>query len=750
MNLSLLDPFQNDFPEVIEEYLDHRAAKCIAFNRRGTLLAAGCADGVCVIWDFDTRGVAKELPLPPLLLPPPHETTSPATADSPSSTPSAVPPPPPSLITSVAWSKCGRLLLAAYTAAGPSAHAHAHSPAQPHAPPSPHRVVLWDVAAGSPVTSVALPKPALHVRLHPSPSPSLALVCPMGAPPALLHLPSGKLRPLPTSPKADGAGGGAGKGGRGGGGEVGAGSLPWPAVFDKSGSLALVGAPSGHILVASVPDAALLAAIPGVPSPAGGSSGSTGWAAACIRQLALSRDGRFLLSNCTDRVLRVFSLATAALNGAEGSGAGGETRGAKQNWERGESGAGESEHSERGGRRAGGSKAGGGWPSADEVVARGKQRAVVAVTCVKEYQDAVNRVHWRSACFSGDGEFVVGGVAARGEHKIHIWNRAFGQLVRILEGPKEALADLVWHPTRKVMASLSGGGSIYLWAQDYRESWSAFAPDFRELEENEEYVEREDEFDAWPDPGLGPPARHSAGEEGGGWEEVDIERVERVAAYSDSDDSSDALLFLPTHPLPTPPPPTAAAAPAANAAAEDAEEEQGQGGRARNREGGSDGEESGSEGEEGEGQGSGGAGADSDSGLCQEGCTFRMKNACAKAASDPTPLPWLTNSTSMLLHSHSTASLPCMCCSQHAIHTAAAAAAAASFTAATATGANALGTAAAAAAAAAAATVSGCVVPCCCRRGHMTRQTGRFQQALLPVPLGGMACHGTPNSTGRV
>jgi COMPASS component SWD1 len=39
MNLSLLDPFQSDFPEVIEEYLEHKITKSIAFNRRGTLLA---------------------------------------------------------------------------------------------------------------------------------------------------------------------------------------------------------------------------------------------------------------------------------------------------------------------------------------------------------------------------------------------------------------------------------------------------------------------------------------------------------------------------------------------------------------------------------------------------------------------------------------------------------------------------------------------------------------------------------------
>jgi hypothetical protein len=33
------DPFQSDFPEVIEEYLEHGVTKCISFNRRGTLLA---------------------------------------------------------------------------------------------------------------------------------------------------------------------------------------------------------------------------------------------------------------------------------------------------------------------------------------------------------------------------------------------------------------------------------------------------------------------------------------------------------------------------------------------------------------------------------------------------------------------------------------------------------------------------------------------------------------------------------------
>lgn len=78
---------------------------------------------------------------------------------------------------------------------------------------------------------------------------------------------------------------------------------------------------------------------------------------------------------------------------------------------------------------------------------------------------------------------------------MYIWDKTTGNLVKILTGPKgEGLLDLTWHPVRPIILSVSNG-LVNIWSHSQTELWSAYAPNFKELDENEEYEERESEFD---------------------------------------------------------------------------------------------------------------------------------------------------------------------------------------------------------------------------------------------------------------
>jgi COMPASS component SWD1 len=74
-------------------------------------------------------------------------------------------------------------------------------------------------------------------------------------------------------------------------------------------------------------------------------------------------------------------------------------------------------------------------------------------SCLFELTDIVNKPQWKKCCFSGDGDHIIGGSAQKHEHKIYIWSRQFGQLIKILEGPKEGILDLV---VRFISVELNG------------------------------------------------------------------------------------------------------------------------------------------------------------------------------------------------------------------------------------------------------------------------------------------------------
>ncbi|KAJ8453034.1 hypothetical protein Cgig2_014797 [Carnegiea gigantea] len=434
------DPLQGDFPEVIEEYLKYGIMKCIAFNRRGTLLAAGCFDGSCVIWDFETRGIAKEL------------RDKDCTA----------------AITSVCWSKHGHHILVSA---------------------ADRTLILWDVATGEKINRTTLEKTPLHARLHPgSSTSSLCLACPVYSAPLIVDLRTGTTVALPASVSTEGDGLSVPLRSK-----VSDDSAPQtPACFNKNGDLVYLGNSKGDIVIIDHQNVQVRGLVP-----------ITG--GAVIKNIVFSRNGQYLLTNSSDRIIRVYENKLPMKDGLKALDKMDLTVNALSRVEK---------------LKAIGSK---------------------SLVLFHEFQDSVTRTHWKASCFGGDGEWVIGGCASKGEHRMYIWDRA-GHLVKILEGPKEALIDLAWHPVHPIVLSVSMTGLVYIWAKDYTENWSAFAPDFKELEENEEYVEREDEFDIVPETEK---FKESVVNQD---EEVDILTVENDSTFSDSEISQDELCYLPAIP----------------------------------------------------------------------------------------------------------------------------------------------------------------------------------------------------------
>uniref|UniRef100_A0A8D0A137 Retinoblastoma binding protein 5 n=1 Tax=Sander lucioperca TaxID=283035 RepID=A0A8D0A137_SANLU len=109
------------------------------------------------------------------------------------------------------------------------------------------------------------------------------------------------------------------------------------------------------------------------------------------------------------------------------------------------------------------------------------------------------------------------------------------------------LTSLQWHPVRPIIASISSG-VVSIWAQNQVENWSAFAPDFKELDENVEYEERESEFDIEDEDKSEP---EQTGADAAEDEEVDVTTVDPIVAFCSSDEELEdykALLYLPIAP----------------------------------------------------------------------------------------------------------------------------------------------------------------------------------------------------------
>ena len=61
------------------------------------------------------------------------------------------------------------------------------------------------------------------------------------------------------------------------------------------------------------------------------------------------------------------------------------------------------------------------------------RNAIPVMPVLAEFQNVVDRMQWRSACFSANGDYIVGAAALKAEHHIYLWDRLNKRLVKTLE-----------------------------------------------------------------------------------------------------------------------------------------------------------------------------------------------------------------------------------------------------------------------------------------------------------------------------
>ncbi|KAF1974244.1 WD40 repeat-like protein [Bimuria novae-zelandiae CBS 107.79] len=373
MNLSLVDPFvlAQDCPEVITGRLRSGHSTSIRFSHRGDLLASGRHDGIVVVFDIETNGVARKLR---------GHTRQ---------------------IQSLSWSTNDRFLLSAG---------------------QDWKCVLWDLKDGSRVRTVRFESAIFIAELHPKNHMMFAAAL-FEDQPVLVDMSDElpKKHTLPTTPRRPPTDKNEKKAAQD------AKQTTTVTVFTPSAEHILAGTNKGWLNIIDARTFELLHSYRPTNS--------------LIVLIRMSQSGRDVVLNSSDRIIRTFVLPDLS------------------------------------------------DPKLDF--------NELQLTVQHKFQDLVQRLSWNHVTFSSAGDYVA--ATTYMNHHVYIWERGQGSLVKILEGTKEELSVVEWHPFRPFVAAIGvDSGRVWLWSILQPQRWSALAPDFVEVEENVEYIEKEDEFDIQP------------------------------------------------------------------------------------------------------------------------------------------------------------------------------------------------------------------------------------------------------------
>ncbi|KIW69876.1 hypothetical protein PV04_02196 [Phialophora macrospora] len=319
-------------------------------------------------------------------------------------------------IQSLSWSRDGRYLLSASQDC---------------------RACLWDLQTQERIRTVKFEAPIYTAELHPY-NHNLFVASLFEDRPHLVDItePIAVKRVLPTTPLSDdGLSRAENK------------QATTSAIFSVLGNHIITGTSKGYINILETESRKIIH--------------STKISTGLISLLRLTTNGRQLLANSTDRIIRTVNLPDLSIIRASSS------------------------------------------PQTDDT--EHPDPATLAenihLTIEHKFQDLVNRLRWNHCAFShssstGIADYVTASTYMKKD--IYIWELRTNSLLRILENREEP-AIIEWHPSRPLLACTSiETGSIQIWGIEPQQKWSALAPDFTEVTENVEYIEREDEFDEYP------------------------------------------------------------------------------------------------------------------------------------------------------------------------------------------------------------------------------------------------------------
>lgn len=169
-------------------------------------------------------------------------------------------------------------------------------------------------------------------------------------------------------------------------------------------------------------------------------------------------------------------------------------------------------------------------------------------TCdeIRKILDNVAKTMWHKCCLSADPSASY--ICVGHQNRIQIYETETGSVMKIITGNEKGdwIVDLRLHPIRPIAVSVSNG-RVSVWARPQIENWSAYAPEFQELEKNMEYEERESEFDLEDEDNMKKETDNIDMEDS---EELEVDFVQPMPELLSSDDEDgkmtrDCLDFIP-------------------------------------------------------------------------------------------------------------------------------------------------------------------------------------------------------------